>query len=261
MENRKILIGNDDGILAPGIELLEQVASEFSSDITVIAPETNRSAMSHSVTLLSPLRVNKIKHKHYAVAGTPVDCMLFGLRYLFDESNLPNLVLSGINNDLNIAEDVIYSGTVAVAREAALFGIPSIAFSQQRCPDKSIRWDVATRYTPIVLNKIINSYAFKRGEYLCVNFPAVDVNDVKGIKVVPPGIRTIKDRMIKGIDPRNCPYYWLDVGMYYYDRASNEYTDNCAIDDGYITIVPLTVNMTNNSSLSTLRDMCDEEYK
>ncbi len=258
---KKILIGNDDGISAPGIALLENIASEFSNDITVIAPAINRSATSHSVTLMSPLRVNKTKPKHYMVEGTPVDCMLFGLRHLFATESLPDLVLSGINNDTNIAEDVIYSGTVAVAREASLFGIPAIAFSQQRYPDRTISWAVAERYTRIILNKIINSYIFKRGEYLCVNFPAVEVNEVKGIKVVPHGIRTIEDRMIKDIDPRGFPYYWLDVGMYSYDRASNEYTDNCAIEDGYITIVPLTVNMTNNKSLTDLKELCDERYK
>ena len=261
MKNKKVLIGNDDGISAFGIALLEELISKMFEETVVIAPESNRSGASHSLTLMTPLRASEVSHNHYSVTGSPVDCMIFGLRYLFDETDYPNLVLSGINNDANVAEDVMYSGTVAVAREAALFGIPAIAFSQQSQLGQHISWDVSRHYVPIVLKKIMTSFTFNPGTYLSVNFPAINVEDVKGIKVVPQGIRQIKDRISENIDPRGYPYYWVGNGNYRYDRETGAYMDSLALDDGYITIVPLTVNMTDDASLKKLENVCNEKFK
>lgn len=260
MQYKKVLIGNDDGISAPGIILLENLVSKSFEEVVVIAPDSNKSGASHSITLTNLLRAKEVSPKHYAVTGSPVDCVAFGLRYLFDEANYPDLVLSGINNDTNISEDVWYSGTVAVAREAALFGIPAIAFSVQRPLGQAVSWEIARHYVPVVLNKILNSFVFNPGTYISVNFPAVKVEEVKGIKVLAQGVRKNMGIIEKSIDPYGYPYYWLKAGKYVYNKSLNGYTDNCGLDDGYITVVPLSVNMTDYSSLDKLKGICDGEF-
>lgn len=257
---KKVLISNDDGISTPGITLLENIASKFFTDITVIAPNSNRSGASHSLTLASPLRVDEISKNHYSVSGSPVDCIAFGLRYLFNKNEYPDLVLSGVNSDMNIAEDVFYSGTCGVTREAALCGIPAIAFSQQRNTDKSMSWEVASYYIPLILEKIIKNYSFDFGSYLSINFPAVNINEVKGIKVVSQGTREINDKLVEGIDPRGQPYYWMGNGEYRKYKTSIKYANDSILFDGYITIVPLTVDTTDYNSLNSLKDIYDEQY-
>lgn len=261
MQYKKVLIGNDDGIFAHGIALLEELATKMFNNVIVVAPDSNKSGASHSLTLMTPLRASEISPNHYAITGSPVDCMIFGLRRLFDETDYPDLVLSGINNYSNVSEEVIYSGTIAIVREAALFGIPAVAFSQQHLLGQSICWDVARYYVPIVLKKILESFSFNHGTYLSVNFPAVNVEEVKGIKVVRQGIRKIKDRLSENIDPRGYPYYWVGIGEYQCDQDTDTCTDSRALNDGYITVVPLSVNMTDYSSLEQLRGICDEEFK
>ena len=257
---KKVLISNDDGISTPGITLLENIASKFFTDITVIAPNSNRSGASHSLTLASPLRVDEVSKNHYSVSGSPVDCVAFGLRYLFNKNEYPDLVLSGVNSGVNIAEDVIYSGTCGVAREATLFGVPAIALSQQRNKDKSISWEVTNHYAPIILKKIIKNWSFNLGSYLSINFPAVNINEVKGIKVVSQGTREIDDKLVEGVDPRGQPYYWIGNGDYRKYKTSTKYTDDSVLFNGYITIVPLTVDTTDYNGLNSLKDIYDEQY-
>ena len=257
--NMKILLSNDDGITAPGIKLLEKAVLKLSSNITVIAPDSNKSGASHGLTLATPFRVNEMSKNHYSVSGTPVDSVAFGLRYLFnDRREYPDLVVSGINSDANLSEDIIYSGTIAVAREACLFGIPSIAFSQQRFPDRSIEWTVAEHYTEIILRKILKNYRFIPKVFLSINFPAVNLENVKGIKVAPQGARIIEDRIVKSIDPRGDPYYW--IGDMQYRRIQDVNSDLEVADKGYITITPITIDATAYSQIPKLEEDFNEEY-
>ncbi|MCA3630206.1 MAG: 5'/3'-nucleotidase SurE, partial [Methylobacterium sp.] len=125
----RILVTNDDGIHAPGLAVLERIAREISDDVIVVAPETDQSGVSHSLSLNDPLRLREISPKHFAVKGTPTDCVIMGLRHVL-KGKRPDLVLSGVNRGQNVAEDVTYSGTIAAAMEGTLLGVPSIALSQ-----------------------------------------------------------------------------------------------------------------------------------
>ena len=258
----KILLSNDDGIWAPGIKLLEEIASGFSDNIVVIAPDSNRSGASHALTLAQPFRAEKRKENHYAIGGSPSDCIAYGLRYLWNKKEeFPDVVLSGINSDSNVSEDIIYSGTVAAAREASLFGIPAIALSQQKQKDGSFNWDVAAKFGPILLKKFLSNLSAFPNLFININFPGIEVDKIKGIRVVSQGIRSITDRIIKEIDPRNQPYYWIGAGEYEYGEDIRDLDkDLGAINEGYITVVPLTWNSTDFDKIPSLKEFCNEQF-
>src|SRR5919206_2476347 len=138
----RILISNDDGIRSPGIQVLEKIAREFSSDVWVVAPEMEQSGASHSLTTRRPLRLNEVGERRYAVDGTPTDCVLLAVKKLLRD-RLPDLVLSGINGGSNVGEDLTYSGTVAAAMEATLLGIPAMALSQDFRDGEPVPWNTS----------------------------------------------------------------------------------------------------------------------
>ena len=256
----KILLSNDDGIQAPGIKLLEEVVRDITNDITVIAPDSNRSGASHTLTLNNPLRAREVSYNHYSISGSPCDCVVYGVRHLWQNRNeFPQLVISGINSDSNLAEDIIYSGTVSVAREASLFGIPSIALSLQRAPDRTLYWETAKKYAPMLLKKFISHLT--PDLFVSINFPGVPEDQVKGIKVVSQGKRTIIDKLVEQIDPRGQPYYWVGVGNYEHSADMDDITkDIGAINQKYITVLPMTYNQTEFNKISALKDFCDETF-
>ena len=149
----RILVTNDDGINAPGIRTLEQVARRLSEDVWVVAPETNQSGAAHSLTLQRPLRIRRLSERRFAVDGTPTDCVLVALQRIVEES--VDLVLSGVNRGGNLAEDISYSGTVAAAIEATLFKIRAIAFSQVHQSRESVRWATAEHVAPDLVRRLI----------------------------------------------------------------------------------------------------------
>lgn len=259
IKNMKVVIGNDDGINTPGILLLEKISKSMFTDITVLAPRDNKSGASHSITLNYPFKVTEYASKHYAISGSPVDSLIFGLRYLFQ--NKPDLVISGINSDANISEDIIYSGTVAVAREACLFGIPSLSLSQQKNLDNVVDWSVAEKFAPLVLKCILENYQFIPKVFLSINFPGVDVNDVKGIKIVRQGERQISDKVEKRIDPRGLPYYWIGAGEYQNSTdISDLKSDLGAIYHGYITVLPVKIDTTAYEEMDNLQKVFNNAF-
>src|ERR687889_409946 len=151
----RILCTNDDGIHAPGLKALETIARQLSGDVWVVAPETDQSGVSHSLSLNDPLRLREISNRHFAVRGTPTDCVIMGVRHLMREAR-PDLVLSGVNRGQNAAEDVSYSGTVAGAIEGTILGVPSIALSQAYGPNGrgDMIWGCAEAHAPGVIRKI-----------------------------------------------------------------------------------------------------------
>ena len=155
LTNARILISNDDGIDAPGIKLLERLAREFSDDVWVIAPSIEQSGAGHSLTLRRPLRIHKRDERHFAVDGTPTDCVLLGLQQVMRDSP-PDIVLSGINRGGNLGEDVTYSGTVAAAMEATLLNVPAIAFSQY-FSGEMIDWTIAEKYLKDVAATLVKT--------------------------------------------------------------------------------------------------------
>ena len=246
----RILITNDDGIHSSGLDALERIARELSDDVWVVAPETDQSGVAHSLTLSEPLRLRKIDDRHFALRGTPTDCVIMGVRHVMPE--LPDLVLSGINKGQNLAEDVTYSGTVAGAMEGAILGIRSIAVSQAYGWGTGAEPDYRTAEThaPELFRKLIN---FEMGQYtlLNVNFPHRPAEEVEGVRVTVQGHHQQSGLIIdKRTDNRGYPYYWLG----FRDRGPSvlDNSDLHAIDDGYISVTPLRIDLTAHDMLSRL---------
>ena len=177
----RILVTNDDGIHAPGLETLEGIARAISDDVWVVAPETDQSGVSHSLSLNDPLRLREIAEKRFAVKGTPTDCVIMGVRHILKEHG-PDLVLSGVNRGQNVAEDVTYSGTIAAAMEGTILGVRSIALSQAYGAGGrgAIKWHCAAEHGPGVVRKILE-IGIEPGIVVNVNFPDCEPEEVLGI--------------------------------------------------------------------------------
>jgi 5'-nucleotidase len=250
----RILISNDDGINAIGIKTLERIALELSDDVWVVAPETNQSGAAHSLTLSRPLRVRRYGERHFAVDGTPTDCVLIALQRIVEDDAPVDLVLSGINHGANLGEDVTYSGTVAAAMEATLFKVPAIAFSQV-CPSRQhIRWPTAERYAPAVIERLL-SMPWPEDVLVNVNFPDRAANEVEGLRVTTQGKRKTGDTLLERTDPRGEPYLW--IGALRETERPGEGTDLAAIAAGYVSITPVHLDMTHHASLPALRTLLE----
>jgi 5'-nucleotidase len=246
----RILITNDDGIHSPGLDALERIARSLSDDVWVVAPETDQSGVAHSLTLSEPLRLRRIDDRHFALKGTPTDCVIMGVRKLLPA--LPDLVLSGINKGQNLAEDVTYSGTVAGAMEGAILGIRSIAVSQAYSWDVGSQPDYSTAeaHAPALFRKLID-FQMSRYTLLNVNFPTGGPDNVRGVKVTVQGHHEQSGLIIdERRDGRGYPYYWLG----FQDRGPSvlDNSDLHAIGDGYISVTPLRIDLTAHDMLPNL---------
>jgi 5'-nucleotidase len=247
----RILVTNDDGIHAPGLEVMEAIARTISDDVWVVAPETEQSGAGHSLTLHVPLRIREITPRRFAVSGTPTDCVLMAEMVLRKEGDAPfDLVLSGVNRGSNLAEDVTYSGTVAAAMEATLLRIPAIAMSQCYKDDQPIIWDVARQHGPGLVQKLLQ-VGWEPNELININFPDVAADKVKGIKAVPQGLREVEDRIVHCRDPKGRPYYWIGPG--YGAEYGAEGSDLAAAAEGFITVTPLHLDFTHYQALERLK--------
>ncbi len=251
----RILITNDDGINAPGLDVLQQIASELSDDIWTVAPETDQSGASHSLSLHEPLRLREIDERLYAVKGTPTDCVIMGVRYLLLDKP-PDLVLSGVNAGQNMADDVTYSGTIAGAFEGNLLGIPSMALSLAYSYDKDktriLKWQTPMVHGSELIRRLLET-GIPDDVVLNINFPDREPEDIEGIVVTEQGRRnpdllTIEDRM----DTRGNPYYWL--GFRRRPSKPKEGTDLWAIYTGRISITPLNLNLTHRNVAEELTE-------
>src|SRR4051794_38011357 len=167
----KILITNDDGIHAPGLQACQRIAESLSDDVWVVAPETDQSGVSHSLSLNDPLRLRQVEERRFAVKGTPTDCVVMGIRHILDGKG-PDLVLSGVNRGRNVAEDVTYSGTIAGAIEGTILGVPSFALSLSfgAASRQKPHWDTAVHHGPEVIRKVL-AVGIPRAVLINVNFP------------------------------------------------------------------------------------------
>jgi 5'-nucleotidase len=245
----RILVCNDDGIDAPGIKLLEKIARELSPEIWVVAPEREQSGAGHSLTTRRPLRLREIGARRYVVDGTPTDCVLLALKRLL-RGRLPSLVLSGINAGTNIAEDVTYSGTVAAAIEATLFGIPAIALSQEYRDRDAVNWDAAEAFSAEAIRRLV-AQPWPDGTFYNVNFPAAAAEAVRGFAVTRQGKRTLGDNLSEGIDPRGRAYYW--IGPSRSSGTAEPGSDLAALVDRRVSVTPLHINLTDAAALDALR--------
>ncbi len=247
----RILCTNDDGIHAPGLEVLEHIARTISDDVWVVAPETEQSGASRALTLTAPIRVRAAGAKRFAVTGTPTDCVLLALQELMTDGP-PDLVLSGVNRGQNIAEDVTFSGTIAGAMQGMQLGVKSIALSQAKGfrGAAPIPWETSRIHGPVVV-KILLDAGWPEGVVMNVNFPDREPQDVAGIEVTRQGFR---DQHIiyadKRTDLRGETYYWLG----FHGRLSSppEGTDLRAIYEGRIAVTPLHIDLTHEAALAPL---------
>ncbi|MEM8539892.1 MAG: 5'/3'-nucleotidase SurE [Pseudomonadota bacterium] len=251
----RILITNDDGISAPGIAVLERIAKTLAddADVWVVAPEADKSGVSHALSMVDPIRVRKIDDRHFGMTGTPTDCVIMAVRKLMPEA--PDLILSGVNSGHNIAQYVTYSGTVAGALEGTIMGIRSIAVSQHYNYEQSVRnvpWEVVEEHGPALIAKLIKA-DMPPDTLLNVNFPSCSSNQVKGVRVTEQGRIDHSLTMTEHIDGRSKPYYWLS--FFRGEERENERSDIQALHDGFISVTPLKLDITAHELSTQLRDL------
>jgi len=251
LKDCRILLSNDDGIHAPGMEVLEQIARELSDDVWIVAPKTEQSAASHSLTIHEPLRLYEEGEKKFSVSGTPTDAVLMALKIVFSEDKKPNLILSGINSGGNLGEDVTYSGTIAAAMEGTLLDIPSIALSQCVYDYNDIPWETARQHGAEVVRQLCRTH-WPANTLMNVNFPPIAAKEVQGLRPAPHGRRAIGEKLIKRTDPKGRTYYW--IGSDRWDTSEWQGSDISVINDGYIAVTPLSMDLTEYKALEGLRE-------
>jgi 5'-nucleotidase len=243
-----ILVSNDDGVSAEGIAVLENIAKKLSSDVWVVAPELEQSGASHSLTLHAPVRLRQRDERHFAVSGTPTDCVLLALKQVLRGKKV-DLVLSGINKGSNAADDITYSGTVAAAMEATILEVPAIALSQLTDDGEFVRWDTAEHFAEGVIRKLL-SQGWPQDTLINVNFPNCAPDEVKGVRVCPQGKRRVSVNLTGRVDLKNRPYYWL--GGERDNTAVKPGVDVEFLHAGYITVTPISMDMTDRATMDRI---------
>ena len=237
----RILVTNDDGINAEGLKSLYSVLSNFG-DTTIVAPENNQSTKSHSISLNTPLRVREVEKNKFALLGLPADCVNFAINSKIGKTPF-DLVISGINDGANIGDDINYFGTVAAAREGFLHGVNSIAISIAN--KKNPKYADCSLAFEKILKKI---YALKlKSFFLNINYPNINLNQIKGTKMTKQGSRAYGQRIIPKKDPRGNQYYWIGGSDLTYNAKSG--SDIHAIRNQFISITPLLTDYTDIKSL------------
>ena len=248
----RILLTNDDGVHAPGLVALEKIARTISDDIWIVAPAEENSGAGHSLTLTKPVRIREHGEKHYSVAGTPTDSVMLALGVIMKDAK-PDLILSGVNRGANLGDDVTYSGTVSAAMEGALAGVRSIALSQVYSKEgmaDAVPFSAAEAWGERVLRPLLDQ-PFTLRTLININFPALLPADVKGIKVARQGFHDYsRGSIVKGTDPRGYDYYWF--GLHGVVHTSGHDTDLEVVDDGYISVTPLQLDLTHGESIEAL---------
>lgn len=249
----RILVSNDDGYQAPGIVCLVNTLQKFAH-ITVVAPDRNRSGASNSLTLEHPIRTKKADNGFIYVDGTPTDCVHFALTGLLD--TLPDIVVSGINAGGNLGDDVLYSGTVAAAMEGRSLGLPSLALSV--VSDNPQHYDTAAQVAESVLRRLkSNKLDLPVDTILNINVPDLPWEQIKGIRATRLGKRHCSEPIIKSTDPRGEPIYWIGPVGEAQDAMPG--SDFYAVEQGYVSITPLHVDLTRHSALDTMTEWLSAE--
>lgn len=240
-----ILCTNDDGYRAEGLRVLSE-AAEVLGEVRIVAPEREQSATSHSLTMHFPVRRHHIAERVQSIEGTPTDCVALAVGMLLDER--PDFVLSGVNHGPNMGEDVLYSGTVAGAMEATILGIPAVAISHVgRDPSQITAYGAVLRR---LFEQILKRDGFPPETLLNVNLPAIDPAEVKGVRVTRLGRRVYTDSITRAEDPSGREYFWIGGGGV--EWTAEEGTDFHAVQEGYISVTPLHLDLTNYRLLSAV---------
>lgn len=248
----RILLCNDDGIHAPGISALYETVHALG-DVHVIAPDAERSAAGHAITLADPIKSMPVEKNGqffgYAIGGTPADCIKLAVCAILKETP-PDLILSGINLGSNTGISVIYSGTVSAATEGVVLGIPGIAFSL--CTYADPEWDTAKRIAEQITERVIRD-PLPPGILLNVNIPNLPYDRLRGIKVTRMGRSRFIEKFYKRLDPRGRTYYWLDGSLEVHDDGKD--IDIHAVNDGFVSVTPIHLDLTSYNHLDAFKDL------
>jgi len=244
-----ILVTNDDGIFAHGIYALWEAMREIG-EVIVVAPDTEKSAVGHAITITDPIRVQQIHRKNgfegFAVKGTPADCVKIAGQSLMKSP--PNIVVSGINSGANIGSNIIYSGTVSAATEGTILGIPSIAISLNSI--KGGDMNASQKVAKTIVKKVLEN-GLPMGVLLNVNVPNIPLDIIKGYRITKQGNVVFKDQFEKREDPHGKFYYWMKGEII---NDTNPDTDGYAIQNDFVSITPIHYQLTNKSFLKTLKN-------
>ncbi len=247
-----ILVTNDDGVYSPGIQILAKRLRELDT-VTIVAPDRERSAAGHSMTLHRPLLIEEVKESVYSVNGTPTDCINIAVKGLLKET--PRLVVSGINKGPNLGDDVTYSGTVAGAIEGTLLGIPSLAVSL--AARENFRFAEAAEVTFHAASRILEQ-GMPQGTLLNINVPNILLSEMKGTRITRLGKRIYHQMTVERVDPRGKKYYWIGGGEPDWERE--EGTDLDAVDRGMVSITPLHLDFTDYASFDGMKSLEKMSY-
>lgn len=249
-----ILISNDDGIAANGIRVLTEELSKHHN-VYVIAPDRERSAAGHSLTLHTPLRVEELDNgkngatRTWVTTGTPGDCVKIGINAILSEEEQPDIVISGINHGPNLGADILYSGTVSCAMEGAMLGVPSIAVSLASMSADYEDFKFSAKFVASLLNKL-KEFKFPPKSILNVNIPKLDADDIVGVAITELGRKMFTDAYEKRVDPRGKVYYWLAGELI--NEPEDAPTDIAAVRNNKISITPVTYEMTKTETIDDL---------
>ena len=239
----RILLTNDDGIHSDGLIKLEEALREVG-DVYTVAPASEMSGASHSLTLSRPLRIRRIDERHWTVDGTPTDCVTLALHQILPAAEMPDICVSGINHGGNLGDDASYSGTVAGALEATILGVPGLAFSL--VARENFDFTEAARFAVVAVRYALTE-GLPEGTLLNINIP---VGELRGARVTRQGIKHARPIISEHLDPRGKAYYW--IGEQYYTSPTEEGTDYHAIEHGYVSVTPMRSDMTNHQALASL---------
>lgn len=257
----KILISNDDGIAANGIRALTERLSR-RHEVYVVAPDRERSAAGHSLTLHTPLRVEEIEPPHgakrtWVTTGTPGDCVKLAINAILSSEEMPDVVISGINHGPNLGSDILYSGTVSCAMEGAMMGIPSIAVSLASMESDYEDFKFSAKFVNALLAKI-EKYPFPERSILNINVPSLDADDIAGIAITELGGKMFTNEYEKRVDPRGKVYYWMAGELV--TEPEDARTDIAAVRNNKISITPVTFDMTNEHIMKSLaEELCSND--
>jgi 5'-nucleotidase len=238
-----ILVTNDDGIHSDGLIKLEEALGEVG-EVFVVAPATEMSGASHSLTLARPLRIRQIDRRHWSVDGTPTDCVTLALNKILSAEQTPDICVSGINHGGNLGDDATYSGTVAGALEATILSVPGIALSL--VARDNYDFTEAARFAVVAVQKVLKE-GLPEGTLLNINIPQ---GEIKGVRVTRQGIKNARPVITEHVDPRNKPYFW--IGEEYFMSNAADGTDYRAVEEGYISVTPLKSDMTDHRALTAI---------
>lgn len=239
----RILLTNDDGIHSDGLHQLELALREIG-DVYVVAPMSEMSGASHSLTLSRPLRVRRIDERHWSVDGTPTDCVTMALNQILPASERPDICASGINYGPNLGDDASYSGTVAGALEATILGVPGLAFSL--VATEKFNFVPAAQIAKEMTLKALNEN-LPEGTLLNINVPQ---GEIKGIRLTRQGIKHARPIIVPSVDPRGKPYYWISEERLGYHPGEN--TDFEAVEQNFVSVTPMRSDMTNHQALAVM---------